>query len=265
MRDFTNVIGYIYKIISPNKKIYIGQTININSRKTKYKYKFFKGQIKLWLNCEKYNWNPIDNFTIIEECLCGENKKTLNEKEKFWINFYDSFKNGLNCNEGGNGNLNYIVSDYTKKVLSLKAKEQWNKMSEAKKKIRSEKLSDIGKFRKHTIETIEKIKNSKKLNPFKPSDEFKQKISNSLTGKPGRNKGNFHSEESKLKISKTKSGVKNEKNSKKIICITTNTIYDSMTEASLKLGLNQSKISMVCNNKRKSTGGFRFKYYLNKK
>ena len=33
MKNYKELIGYIYKIISPNGKIYIGQTINVNQRK----------------------------------------------------------------------------------------------------------------------------------------------------------------------------------------------------------------------------------------
>ena len=253
--------GFIYKIMSPNGKIYVGQTININQRKKKYKNKGFKGQIKLWLNCEKYNWNPIDSFCIIEECLCGNDKKNINEREKFWVNFYDSFKNGLNCNEGGNGNLGRTPSDETKKKLSLKAHEQWRLMSDDQKDKRNKKISQSSKNRIVSIETIEKIKKSKQLNPFKPSEEFKQKITKSLIGKPGRNTGNKHSEETKQRIKESKKGVKNEHSRKKIICITTDKIYQSIIDASIDLGLCQSKISLVCSNKRKSTGGYKFKYY----
>ena len=104
-RDLTNVKGYIYKMVSPNNQIYIGQTINIKSRMYSYNKNKFKKQTKLWNNCRFYNWNPSEAFEIIEECLCGEDKILLNGREIYWINFYDSYLNGLNCTKGGKGQV----------------------------------------------------------------------------------------------------------------------------------------------------------------
>ncbi len=40
-KDLTNVIGYIYKITSPDGEVYIGQTISIKDRMYSYKKKQF--------------------------------------------------------------------------------------------------------------------------------------------------------------------------------------------------------------------------------
>lgn len=47
---------------------------------------------------------------------------------------------------------------------------------------------------------------------------------------------------------------------KPVICIETGTIYESQTAAARDLGLQNSKISLVCNGKRKQTGGYTFKF-----
>ena len=135
-RDLTNVIGYIYKLTSPNGKIYIGQTINKKQRKYHYNSKCFKQQIKLWNNVQKYGWKPGETFEIIEECLCGDNKCILNEREKYWIQYYDSLKNGLNCNEGGYGNTGYIASEETKNKISKYHKNKPPMSDETKEKLR---------------------------------------------------------------------------------------------------------------------------------
>ena len=138
-KDLTEVKGYIYKVTAPNDKIYIGQTIRLKNRKYSYKNNDFKTQTKLWNSCQKHNWNPIDNFEIIEECLCGENKSFLNEREIYWIAFYDSFNKGLNCNLGGGSNFGYKVSDETKLKMSKAARgrkfseDHKQKLSNAKK------------------------------------------------------------------------------------------------------------------------------------
>jgi hypothetical protein len=49
-----------------------------------------------------------------------------------------------------------------------------------------------------------------------------------------------------------------DKNSKKVKCLETGKIYKSAREAAKELKLQYSKISLVCNKKRKSTGGMTF-------
>ena len=46
---------------------------------------------------------------------------------------------------------------------------------------------------------------------------------------------------------------------KKVLCIETNIIYNSVKEASEKLNLKANNISAVCNGRQKSTGGYHFK------
>lgn len=89
----------IYKIENiKNGKIYIGQSNDIERRLKEHCYP----------NRYKTSRNPVDVaihkygkenfiFDIIEECQIEE----LNEKEKYWISFYDSYKKGYNCNIGG--------------------------------------------------------------------------------------------------------------------------------------------------------------------
>lgn len=47
---------------------------------------------------------------------------------------------------------------------------------------------------------------------------------------------------------------------KKVECIETGIIYDSLTKCSVELGLNVSNISDVCKGKRKTTGKLHFKF-----
>ena len=233
-RDLTSVKGFIYKIISPNKKIYIGQTLNWQKRKSDYRYKKFELQTKLWNNCSFYDWNPEDTFEVIEECFCGFEKENLNEREKYWIKFYDSFKNGLNCNEGGHGNLGHKFS-----VESLK------KMSDAKKGVKHSKERNLRKSerqKKRAFKHSEESKNKmSKVKIEKMTDEIKDKIRVGLLG--------------------NKNGIGNKGGSKKIICITNNKVYNSIKEAALSLYLHEPAIGLVCKGKYKQTGGYKFKYY----
>jgi group I intron endonuclease len=248
-KNLTNVIGYIYKLTSPNGKIYIGQTINKKQRIYNYKKSSFKNQIKLWNNCNKYDWNPADSFEMIEECLCGENKCYLNEREKYWVQYFDSFKNGLNCNEGGHGNIGHKHSDESRKKMSESAKKNIEKLSIRAKKTHSGRIQS----------DEEKQKKSIKLKGIKRNDEFKNKMRIIA-------KNRIISDETKNKISKAKKNTVSKKREKicqldldgKLI-----KIWDHAKDAETKLKITKGKISAVCLGNRKTTGGFKWKYLKN--
>lgn len=88
----------IYKITSPNGKIYIGQSIDINLRWHHYKLLRNKNQKKLFASFLKHG---VDNhtFEILELC----NREKLNLLEKYFVDLYKTFgtKHGLNIKDGG--------------------------------------------------------------------------------------------------------------------------------------------------------------------
>lgn len=92
----------IYKIVNKiNKKVYVGQNVNIenrwNNHKTNYLNKNSKDyNTKFYKALRKYGIENFE-FKIIEQC----NKNELDKKEIYWINFYDSFKQGYNSTIGG--------------------------------------------------------------------------------------------------------------------------------------------------------------------
>ena len=94
---------YIYKITNQiNQKIYIGKTNrNIKIRFKEHCRNVNKNSCEkrpLYIAMRKYG---IENFFIelIEECSLNE----VEEREKYWIEFYRSFKNGYNATIGGDG------------------------------------------------------------------------------------------------------------------------------------------------------------------
>ena len=120
------------------------------------------------------------------------------------------------------------------------------------------RLSSSGK--KHTEETINKIKETKKNNPYKMTEEDRLKVSIANIGNT-KMLGKNHSDETKLKISETKKGIPNLYLSIKIICINTGVIYESQVDAANKLKLRQASISRVCTKNRKTYKGLIFMFY----
>ena len=88
--------GYIYKITSPSGRVYIGQTINIVNRKCCYKTLRCKSQCKVYNSIVKYGWDK-HIFEIIEVI----DRMLLDERETYWIAYYNSINEGLNLIPGG--------------------------------------------------------------------------------------------------------------------------------------------------------------------
>lgn len=118
---------YIYKITnSINQKIYIGKTIRtIEERWREHQRDYNKTSLEkrpLYAAMKKYG---ISAFSIeqIEECSLEE----LEEKERYWIEFYGSFKNGYNATLGGDGKP-YI--DYDLVILTYRETQNITKTAE---------------------------------------------------------------------------------------------------------------------------------------
>ena len=116
-------MGYIYKITNTlNDKVYIGQTIKaVQKRFTQHKNnsnKEYFSQIVLYKAFNKYG---IENF-ICEEIEEVPNDK-LDEREKYWIEYYDSYFNGYNSTLGGRTTqlYNWDTDDIIEKYMILKS------------------------------------------------------------------------------------------------------------------------------------------------
>ena len=140
----------IYKIENPKGKIYIGQSINIEIRWSVYKKINCKNQIKLERSLLKYG---IENhiFSFLEEC----EESDLNIKERYWQEFYDVLKSGLNCK--------LTETSDKKGILSFEIKDKISNSLKGKKhteeRILKNKESNTGK--KLSKNAIEKLKSPK--------------------------------------------------------------------------------------------------------
>lgn len=94
-------MGYIYKIQNLiNGNVYIGQTVKpvekrFQQHRNNYDKPYFS-QLILYKAFKKYG---LDNFSF--EALEKVDNDKLDEREKYWIDYYDSYKNGYNMTLGG--------------------------------------------------------------------------------------------------------------------------------------------------------------------
>jgi group I intron endonuclease len=156
----------IYKITSPSKKIYIGQSINVLQRFKHYKLMHCKDQIRLYNSFKKYGVEK-HLFEILLEC----DKLELNDKERYYQDLYSSItlKGGLNCILTKSLDRSGEMSDECKKKMSLKLIGNKHALG-----------------MKHTDETKKKISEAHKGNTYglgnKWSDESKNKMSQQRKG-----------------------------------------------------------------------------------
>jgi len=127
----------IYKITNTiNGKVYIGFDSNWPNRQKSHKYASNKRNQKIYYAFRKYGWN---NFIWEVIYQSKDDNHCLNIMESYFIEEYDSFKNGYNLTLGGEGTLGRPTTKITKNKISKalknkpKSKEHLQKMSETRK------------------------------------------------------------------------------------------------------------------------------------
>lgn len=211
----------IYKIENQiNGKIYIGQSVNIEERFKRHKS--LKDNLVVHKALQKYG---VDNFSfsIVELCEIVE----LDEKEKYWIHYYNSLiPKGYNMVDGGSNGAGLAKS---RKVLQYDL--QGNFLQEYDSARQAAALTGINNSSisaccrgeiSHTKEYQWKYFDDNKKTIF----PLEKVIINNFPILQFDKKGNFIKE------------------------------YPSMKEAAEESGASKPVISKVCNHKGKTAGGY---------
>lgn len=211
----------IYKITNlVNKKVYIGLTTKSMEGRWRSHVKGKKMQISKAI--EKYGK---ENF-IIEQIDQAENIEELKKKEIEWVSKEDSFKKGYNGTRGGDCS----VSLHKNIIDKLSERQMGNKNSffgKAHSKENKENWSKNRRGKNHGMYG----KKQPKLTEL--------------------NKNKVWTREMRDKISKA--------NSKPIMCVENDTIYDSTVEMCRVLNLDSSSVLKVLKGKFRHHHGYTFK------
>lgn len=95
---------------------YIGQTNNFKRRFMEHRRTLRRGtafNTHLQRSWDKHG-ESVFEFSIVERCSV----EMLDEREQYWIKFYDSHANGYNQNDGGSGSRGWVPTDEWREKLS---------------------------------------------------------------------------------------------------------------------------------------------------
>ena len=216
--------------------MYVGLSVDIEKRWKRHKY-----ELKNNSHHNEYlqrTWNKYGkgcfNFEIIELC----DSSLLNKREIFWINYYNSYKDGYNSTSGGEGRSGYHLTKETKDKIR-KNRGHYRHTQETKNKI-----SEIQKGRKLTKEWKKNI-----------SKAHKENIKNGSITPNTYNLTNH--------IEKTKRKIKCYNKNGEIVGT-----YQSIQGAGRELNIQATNICKVLKGKYNTSNGLTFCYnneYLDKK
>lgn len=208
-------IVYVH-INKENDKKYVGITSQEPKRRWKNGWGYYsKNGTPFWNAIQKYSWDGFDHIILFEGLSLDE----ANEKEREYIELYKSFDKsfGYNCTLGGDGFLGLPRSEETKRKLSESLKGKYT----------GENSYWFGK--KLPKETIEKQKETKRINKYHHTDEWKKKHSENMSGE-------------------------NNPNSTKVVCVNTKEVFVSAVAAAKYYKSDNSLIGKCCKGKAKSAG-----------
>lgn len=234
-------IYYVYMHIFPNGKKYIG----ITSRKPTHRWgkngNGYNTQFIMWNAIQKYGWDNIQHIII----CANKNDIEAQNIEKYLIKkFNTQIPNGYNFDQGG-GNIDKVRSRVKENHANVQSGNHHRAI-----KVYCIELNRV----------FECMRDAERELNIKTKD-----IGNCCKGK--RNTaGGYHwiyaNDLGKCDIDTILKRRKHAQitNKKKVRCIETNEVFDSITQASEKTKIDLSSIASCCRGKLKSTHGLHWEF-----
>ena len=274
-------MGIIYKIWNErNEKVYIGQTTqSLSQRWVNHKYACNSNKSGHLYAAMRLYGEKYFHIEQIEECA---NEK-LDERERFWISYYNSYHNGYNMTLGGQNYKPLLTDDEIKTIYNLWDNGMSVKDIERKTGFSRTQIRDrLRGYPTYTTEEIAIRGNSsrsasknKKISQWNLKGEFigsyesarkaeeitgisYKNISSVVTNKT-KTAGSFYwtlGEEKPILAKKTSSQVKVGQYDKDGVLLNT---FKSYAEASRITGINDRCIGDACRGRQKTAGGFIWK------
>ena len=263
----------IYKITNKiNNKCYIGQSTRIERRWEEHLYQTDRSSLIKYA-LRKYGINNF-LFEVVEECKQEE----LNEREQYWIQFYNSYEEGYNLTLGGGGAIKYsiemVYEDYCKtNNMAQTAKNIGCSVSTVRRVLREYGINNFEAQRAKPVQSIDPhtLKVIKIYSSIEEAANEYNVVHNTIKfAADGRNKtacGLYWQY-----VGEKREFIKDpqiKRNNIKVAKLDYNTcevieIFNSLADAAESCGKDRkngsSMISSVCKNKKNSAYGYKWKY-----
>jgi len=224
----------IYMIINRlNGNQYVGQSIDIIRRYKEHLRPNTHGTKEFHNDIQTHGKRYFDLF-ILEVC----NREMLNDREEYYIRKFQPYYN----KSLGQGQKGLRISEKTRKLLSERAKNRWERMTDAQKE-----------------EVIDSMRRNHRTG-YHLSDETKMKISAKRAG-TSRSRESIDRQKQTIQ-EKKRAGYKRDFSYqyKQIVCTTTGKEFESLKEAAYEYGIYSADISNVLKGKQKTVHGLHFEY-----
>ena len=133
---------YIYKITNDiNNKIYIGKTINsVEDRFKRHIQDAMSNRLDTHFARAIREYGP-EHFHVTSIDMAS-NESELDQKEQYWIQYYNSYNDGYNSTLGGEGGNTYIGKT-TKEMNEIKQKIRESKIGGKNPNARKIKIKNV--------------------------------------------------------------------------------------------------------------------------
>lgn len=246
----------VYAHVFPNDKVYVGITSQTLEKRWRNGKGYSRTQPLMRKAINKYGWNNIRHVLLYDNL----SKECAEDIEEHFIKDLKLFSTdyGYNTTMGGNAN---VPTEETKKLMSQKVQEKWEDDSYREKAIHSmknkkrspEARKNISKAQRERFKDEEQRRRiSEAQKGKKRTEQAKKKTSETL-------KKFYSVEENRIKH-KEDMMIRNQCQCKPVLCIELNRKFESIKDASEWVGLCHQNLSACLQGKRKTYGGYHWKY-----